>query len=104
MCLAFADCAYNDDGIDQIAYDIYGPGGHNDAHSTTGFNTFVKPLNTKVLDLELPNGEHTAVLPEQKVVIKRNGTPMEVHGSDLLETDEFITKESLEDAKKKGLI
>ena len=35
MALAFADCGFNDKGMDQVAYDIYGPSGHCDAHSVT---------------------------------------------------------------------
>ena len=35
MALAFADCGFNKNGMDKVAYDIFGPSGHCDAHSVT---------------------------------------------------------------------
>jgi hypothetical protein len=87
-----ADCGLNAKGIDQVCYDIYGPGGSNDAHSVTGYNTFITPIHGKILEIEdMDTGKKIVFGHEQKIQIKRNGTPMEVLGKDFKETDEFVS-------------
>ena len=97
MCLAMADCGLNENGIDQVCYDIYGPGGSNDAHSVTGFNTFISPIHGKILEIEDPEtGEKHIFGHEQKIKIKRKSftgelTDMEVLGKDFRPDDVFVS-------------
>lgn len=96
MALAFADCGFNEDGMDKVAYDIFGPSGHCDAHSVTGFNTFISPVHGKILEIEDESGKKIVFGHEQKIRIKRPNLVgekevMEVLGKEFLPTDEFIS-------------
>lgn len=88
MCLAMADCGLNSEGIDQVCYDIYGPGGSNDAHSVTGFNTFIQPIHGKILELTCEKtGKKYVFGHEQKIKVKRkdltdNSEEKEILGKD----------------------
>ena len=73
MILAFADCGLNKKGIDQIAYDIYGETGHQDAHSATAFNTFCFPTHLPIIEIEDENGKKIFFGEDQKIKIKRLG-------------------------------
>jgi hypothetical protein len=91
---AFADEGLNSGGVDQICYDLFGPNGNGDPHSTTGFNVFFKPLNKDIIEIENENGK-IKFLPEQKIKIRRKNLSgdleeMEITGDNFMEDDEFI--------------
>lgn len=96
MALAMADCGLNKNGVDQVCYDIYGPGGSNDAHSVTGFNTFISPVHGQVIEIEDESGKKTVFGEEQKIKIQRKDltgklNDMEIFGKDFKEDDVFIS-------------
>lgn len=97
MCLAMADCGLNDKGIDQVCYDIYGPGGSNDAHSVTGFNTFISPIHGKIIEIEdLETGKKTVFGHKQKIAIERKDftgkyNKIEILGEEFREDDKFVS-------------
>lgn len=97
MCLAMADCGLNDEGIDQVCYDIYGPGGSNDAHSVTGFNTFISPIHGKIIEIEdIDTGKKTVFGHEQKIKIKRKNLIGDLEdkvilGKEFAEDDIFVS-------------
>lgn len=88
MALAFADCGLNPNGADAVAYDIYGKTGHCDAHSVTGFNTFIQPIHGKILELTCEKtGKKYVFGHEQKIKVKRkdltdNSEEKEILGKD----------------------
>jgi hypothetical protein len=95
MILAFADCGLNKHGIDQIAYDIYSEKGCMDAHSVTAFNTFCKPVNLDIIEIEDDVGNKTIFGENQKIKVKRKGLldepeEIEILGKDFERDDEFI--------------
>lgn len=90
MCLGFADCALNAKGIDQVAYDIYGPTGNNDAHSVTAYNTFFAPVNAKVIEIEDEQGNKSWFGPDQKIKVKRAGREVAITGKEFVENDEYL--------------
>lgn len=58
----------------------------------TGYNTFITPIHGKILEIEdMDTGKKIVFGHEQKIQIKRNGTPMEILGKDFKETDEFVS-------------
>ena len=86
-----ADCGLNSKGIDQVCYDIYGPGGSNDAHSVTGYNTFISPIHGKILEItDTETGKKFVFGHEQTIKIKRDGQEMTCLGKEFRENDEFI--------------
>jgi DNA polymerase I-like protein with 3'-5' exonuclease and polymerase domains len=95
MRLAMQDEGLSPNGVDQVSYDLYGPTGNQDAHSTTGFNVFFQPLNQQIIEIEDENGKIIKFLPEQKIKVKRRGLVDEneeltIKGEQFLETDEFV--------------
>jgi DNA polymerase I-like protein with 3'-5' exonuclease and polymerase domains len=93
MILAFADCGLNDKGIDQIAYDIYGPKGNQDAHAVTAYNTFCAPTHLQIIEIEDESGNKNFFGEEQKIVIKGRAIDQEeqiILGREFQEHDEFI--------------
>jgi hypothetical protein len=95
MILAFADCGLNKNGIDDIAYTIYGEGGCNDAHSVTALNTFCSPVGLQVIEIEDENGKKIVFGENQKIKIKRRALldapeEIEILGRDFERDDEFI--------------
>lgn len=96
MALAMADCGLNKDGINQVCYDIYGPGGSNDAHSVTGFNTFIAPIGGQIIEIEDENGKKTVFGEEQSIKIKRKNfvgdlEDMTIKGKEFQSTDIFVS-------------
>lgn len=96
MALAMADCALNKNGIDKVCYDIYGPGGSNDAHSVTGFNTFIAPINTQIIEIEDENGKKIIFGENQKIKIKRKNKnndfeDIEILGKEFKADDIFVS-------------
>ena len=69
----------------------------NDAHSVTGFNTFISPIHGKIIEIEdVDTGKKTVFGHEQKIKIKRkdftgNLNEIEVLGKDFREDDVFIS-------------
>jgi hypothetical protein len=95
MLLAFSDCGINKDGISQIAYDIYGEKGCNDAHSVTALNTFCSPVHLQVIEIEDEKGNKHVFGEEQKIKIRRKGLldepeEIEIFGKKFEPDDEFI--------------
>lgn len=90
MCLAFADCALNDDGIDQIAYDIYGPNGNNDAHSVTAYSTFCEPIMLPIIEVTNDDGSQIVFGENQKIIVNKNGSEIEIIGSQFDESCTFV--------------
>jgi hypothetical protein len=93
MCLAFADCALNDDGIDQIAYDIYGSTGNNDAHSVTGYSTFCEPVKLGIIEVTNDDGSQVFFGETQKIRVLKNGTECVIIGNEFDETCTFLEYE-----------
>lgn len=97
MALAFADCGLNPNGADAVAYDIYGKTGHCDAHSVTGFNTFIQPIHGKIIEITNEDtGEKTIFGHEQKINIKRkdltgNYSEIQILGKDFRPDDIFVS-------------
>ena len=91
-----ADCGLNEKGIDQVCYDIYGPGGNNDSHSVTGYNTFISPINEKVIEItDTETGEKHIFGRTQKIAIRRKNLvgedeEMNILGSEFREDDVFV--------------
>jgi hypothetical protein len=78
-----------------MSYDLYGADGNQDAHSTTGFNVFCKPLNMDIIEIEDDNGKKIKFLTEQKIKIKRKNLSGEfeeltIRGDNIIETDEWV--------------
>jgi hypothetical protein len=89
------DEGLNPNGLDQVCYDLYGPTGNQDAHSTTGFNVFCKAIGKDVIEIEDENGKKIIFVPEQQIKIRRKGLigdmeEMIIKGEQFLETDEFL--------------
>ncbi len=96
MALAFADCGFNKNGMDKVAYDIFGPSGHCDAHSVTGFNTFISPVHGKILEITDKDGKKIIFGHEQKIRIKRknlvgNEDVIDILGKEFKPDDEFVS-------------
>jgi|SRR5574344_1423143 hypothetical protein len=118
MCLAFADAGLNKNGIDKIGYTMYSDSimtdralgkdlsdidkskaliGDNDAHSHTGFSTFVESVNRQIIEIEDMDTHKKFVFdPEQKIKV-RKGTPLGVNdkeeiilGKDFSANDVFV--------------
>jgi hypothetical protein len=93
MVLASQDECLNDTGVDPIMLEIYGAGGHNDAHSTTSMGTFGKPINLEVLEFaDSETGKTWSCVPQQWMKIKRDGKSIEVAARDIRETDSIIDR------------
>jgi len=94
--LALADNGISKGGVDQIAYEIYGEKGHKDAHSATTVGTFVKPIHTKVIEIECEETGKKIIFGEtQKIKVKRYGMIDEedeiiIKGAEFQQTDEWI--------------
>lgn len=88
--LATIDTALNEGGIDKNLFAIYEPGGLDDLHCMTAFNTFVGPLHRKVFDAIDENGDTWTYLANQEMKILRNGEEMTVLGKDITETDSIV--------------
>ena len=86
MRLAMQDEALNRSGVDKICYDLYGPTGHNDAHSQTAFNIFCEALNREIIELD----DGTIFAPDQYIIVDRGGQEQEILGEDYKETDTFV--------------
>lgn len=96
MCIAMADCGLNKHGIDKVCYDIYGPGGSNDAHSVTAFSTFMAPIHFPVIEIEDEKGNKTVFCEEQEIKIKRKNLAggfddLTIQGKDFKEDDIFVS-------------
>jgi hypothetical protein len=94
MRLAFQDTGLNPRGVDQVAYDLYGPKGINDAHSMTGYNVFYQSINQDIIEIEDENGKKFVFLPEQSIKIKRKNLSGElenlvIKGNQFIESDIF---------------
>jgi hypothetical protein len=95
MLLAFSDAGLNRDGVDQIAYDIYGENGSQDAHSVTALNTFCSPINMQVIEIEDEKGNKHVFGEEQKIKIRRANALIDdeeqtILGKDFKEDDQFV--------------
>lgn len=88
--LATIDTALNEGGIDKNLLAIYEPGGLDDLHCMTAFNTFVNPLHRKVYDAVDENGNTWTYLGIQEMKITRDGQEMTVLGKDILPTDSIV--------------
>ena len=94
--LAFADAGINPQGVDPIAYEIFGEKGHRDFHSATTVGTFCKPVNFQIIEIENNvTGEKHIFGEEQKIRVKRKGligSPDEtvIKGKEFLPTDDFV--------------
>jgi len=95
--LALADCGLNKNGVDQVAYDIYGPKGIQDAHSMTTHNIFCKSVNLEIIEIEDEDGNKIVFGEEQQIKIKRPGCideedkEMIIKGNDFLPSDIFVS-------------
>jgi hypothetical protein len=92
---AMCDEGLNPRGVDQISFDLYGPSGNQDAHSTTGFSVFSESRNQQIIEIENENGKKIIFLPEQKIKIRRVNLSGEfeeivIKGDHFIESDEFL--------------
>jgi len=95
LILAFCDCGINPNGVDKIAYDIYGPDGCQDAHSMTTHGVFCAPIHMQVIEIEDDNGKKIIFGEEQKIKIKRLGLvddekELVIKGKEFTEEDIFL--------------
>ena len=69
----------------------------NDAHSVTGFNTFISPIHGKIIEIEdLETGKKTVFGHKQKIAIERKDftgkyNKIEILGEEFREDDKFIS-------------
>jgi len=73
LILAFCDCGINKNGVDPIAYKIYGQGGTQDAHSMTTHSVFCEPVHLEIIEIEDDDGNKIIFGEEQKIKILRKG-------------------------------
>jgi len=92
----------NRKGIDLIMFELYGDPDENhptygslgkDMHTATMYESFVKPLNEEIYEVEDEYGKIHLIGMNMKIKVKRAGKEIEIKGSELCETDQIIEEE-----------
>jgi hypothetical protein len=88
--LALIDTCLNPKGMEPSLWKVYNPDSTmDDLHSLTGFSVFVDSVKKKVIEIDTGDKKIT-LFPTEKIKVNRNGKEMELLGSEILPTDDWI--------------